>query len=274
MEAVSFLFVCSNKDIPSGNGTPKKHQRAFRRSFTGKSARVITCLLAISFMGACSSRIVRDPTPLSDPVVQTQPYTQQEYIIQPGDSLEVKFFYNRELNELVTVRPDGRISLQLAQEVIAAGKTPEKLTEELKEQYSRHLENPEITVIVRSFAGQKVFVGGEVNRPGIIDLTRSLTVLQSIFAAWGMKDTARPTEVIVIRRVEKSKPLVISVDLSRAIDGTDTEQDISLMPYDVVFVPRSSIANVNLFVEKYIRNVIPLPVTFGFSYDLNPDQNN
>ncbi|NIT01074.1 MAG: sugar transporter, partial [Candidatus Latescibacteria bacterium] len=118
--------------------------------------------------------MVKKPTRLSDPAARPPPLTEQEYVIQPGDQLDIKFYYNSELNEQVTVRPDGRISLQLANETAAAGKTPAELTQLLTEKYSRDLKKPEITVIVRSFSALKVFVGGEVNRPGILDLTRPM----------------------------------------------------------------------------------------------------
>jgi protein involved in polysaccharide export with SLBB domain len=74
-----------------------------------------------------------------------------EYRIQIGDQLDIKFFYNPTLNEQVTVRPDGRFSLQLIQEVVAAGLTPAALTRELTDRYALNLKQPEVTVIVRSF---------------------------------------------------------------------------------------------------------------------------
>jgi protein involved in polysaccharide export with SLBB domain len=88
------------------------------------------------------------------------------YIIQPGDQLDIKFFYNPELNENVTVRPDGLISLQLVDEVHASGLTPAQLDDLLTQKYSRELKKPMVTVIMRSFTMQRVYVGGEVNRQG------------------------------------------------------------------------------------------------------------
>ena len=85
-----------------------------------------------------------------------------------GDQLEVKFFYNPELNEQVIVRPDGRISLQLANEIMVAGLTPLELTDLLKKKYSTEISKPEITIIVRTFTSQRVFVDGEVNRAGLV----------------------------------------------------------------------------------------------------------
>jgi len=94
------------------------------------------------------------------------------YIIQAGDQLDIKFFYNPELNDSVTVRPDGKISLQLVDEVQAAGQTPAQLDDFLTEKYAKELRKPVITVIVKSFASQRVYVGGEVNRQVLWPLRR------------------------------------------------------------------------------------------------------
>lgn len=195
---------------------------------------------------------------------RTSTFQLSEYVIQPGDQLEIKFFYNPELNELLTVRPDGRVTLQLAHEVMAAGLTPAQLTASLTTIYSKELANPGVAVIIRSFSSQRVYVDGEVNKPGMINLSSSMTVLQSIAEAGGFKNTARQGEVLIIRKSGEKKPLTIAVNLKDAIYGSDTGQDITLTPYDIVYVPKSAIANINQFVDQYIRQNIP--VNFGLSY--------
>jgi protein involved in polysaccharide export with SLBB domain len=186
-----------------------------------------------------------------------------EYRIQIGDQLEVKFFYSPELNERVTVRPDGRISLQLIPEVVAADLTLAMLARELTERYSADLNQPQVTVIVREFGSQRVFVDGEVGTPGMVPLVGRMTVLQAISQAGGMKDTARPGEVLVIRRGPAGTPVALRADLKQARDGRNLAQDVSLAPQDIVFVPRSRIANVNLFVDQYIRKVLPFDWVVG-----------
>lgn len=125
-----------------------------------------------------------------------------------------------------------------------------------------------MTVIVRAFGGRAVFVDGEVNRPGMISLIRPITVMQSISQAGGVKESALTTEAIVIRSGSDHKAMVIPVDISKVIDGTDMGQDIVLRPFDIVFVPKSPIANVNMWVDQYLRKNIP--VYFGLSYELGP----
>lgn len=222
----------------------------------------ITLIPALLSIAPGCSPVVVNPAPL--PATQGHP---SEYRIQPGDQMDVKFFYNPELNESVTVRPDGRVSLQLAHEIPAAGLTPIELTQALKQSYARELNGPVITVLMRSFAGQHIYVDGEVNKPTLVPLSATMTVLQSIAVAGGLTDSARTSEVVVVRRGPEGQPQVFAVDLTRVLDGTDTGQDVALIPFDVVYVPKSAIANVNVWVDQYLRKNVP--VSFGLSYQIN-----
>jgi protein involved in polysaccharide export with SLBB domain len=246
---------------PGGSRDPAGRRRSWGR--LGMAVALISCALGCATVQRPAS-LASLPRPDLAP-----PEAGWEYKIHVGDELDVKFFFNAELNERVTVRPDGRISLQLVPEIVAAGLTPRVLTERLKEAYSPELSKPELTVIVRSFSAQRVYVGGEVERPGEVRLAGTLTALQAVAMAAGFRDTARLTEVIVIRRNPDRTPLVIPVNLKRAIDGTDLHQDIALMPYDVVYVPKSTLANINKFVDQLIRKNIP--VNFGFAVRLDPE---
>jgi polysaccharide biosynthesis/export protein len=191
-----------------------------------------------------------------------------DYQIQLGDVLDIKFFYHPELNESVIVRPDGRISLQLVHEVQASGLTPEQLRNSLQNRYGSQISQPEIAVIVRSFTAQKVYVDGEVAKPGLIPLTGEMTVLQSIASAGGMKDTAQANKIILIRRGPENRPASMLVNAEKAIDGSDPSQDLTLQAADIVYVPKSPIANVNTWVDQYIRKNIPIP--FGLYYNIAP----
>lgn len=223
---------------------------------------LINLLIIVVLFSGCASR-VKNPVLLPLPPQNTSAIVK-DYQIQPGDTLEIKFFYNAELNELVVVRPDGRISLQLANEIRVAGLTPAELTEQLRERYSADIDRPEITVFVRTFTSQRIFVDGEVNRAGLVALSAPMTILQSISQAGGFKDTASPGDVIVVRRNNENKLITIQADLSRALDNTDVAQDMVLLPNDIVYVPKSPIANLNVWIDQYIRRNIPIP----FSYSL------
>lgn len=228
-----------------------------------------TILTVVNFflLASCASqqKMVKN---YSGPV-QAEDHGMVEYIIQPGDELDIKFFYNPELNESVTVRPDGKISLQLVDETHAAGKTPAELDKVLTEEYGKELKKPSITVIVQSFAGQKVYVGGEVNKPGEMDLTSRMSALQAVINAGGFRETAKPEAAIVIRKGSDNRPIPMQVDLKKVFTGGDARADFQLKPFDIVYIPKSTIAKANKWVNQYIEQLLLYRgMSLGFSYAL------
>jgi protein involved in polysaccharide export with SLBB domain len=234
--------------------------------------RLIAPVLIISVVGplllGCATRTVHVPTPLR---TFTAPPADDTYRIQPGDRLLVKYLYSPGFDEEVTVRPDGRISLPLAQELQAGGLSPADLTRRIAAKSAQQLRKPHVTVMVRSFAARQVYVAGEVGRPQLVELTGGLTVFQAITLAGGIEPTGRFRDVILIRRMPDGTPLATSVDLNSVLDGTDMAQDIFLRPRDIIYVPATRIAKANRFVQQYLRDLLPIRVGLSFSYKLNED---
>jgi protein involved in polysaccharide export with SLBB domain len=185
------------------------------------------------------------------------------YVLQRGDVLQIRLFYNPDLNELLPIRPDGMISLALVGDIQAAGLTPAELSKRLTERYATALRQPDTAVIVKEFSGQRVYVGGEVNRPGIVQTTGRLTALQSIVEAGGLKNSANAGQIVIVRDQGTPQPLVLTVDLGNP--GAKTS-DIMLQARDVVYVPKNRIAKVDEFVSRNIRDLLPLPINLGVSY--------
>lgn len=191
----------------------------------------------------------------------------QPYRVQINDVLEFLFFKNTDLNQTQTVGPDGMVSLQLIGSVQVVGRTVDDITVEITTLYAKELVHPQVTVAVKEYSGLKVYVGGEVNKPGIQIYRGGLTAVQAIFAAEGFKTTASLSSVVLIHQGPKGEPIGAILDLSRVLKHAELERDVALAPTDIIFVPRSKIANVNLFVEQYIRNSWPIP--FGIGWNLN-----
>ena len=248
--------------VESGKGgkTMKKGRRIHELLMTVVGFVVV----AVVFMGCAGPRVTltKEALAASGP---TKPQASPEYRIQPGDQMDVKFFFNPELNEVVFVRPDGKISLQLVDDVQAAGLTPVELDTVLTEKYGKELRKPVISVIVKGFKGQRVYVGGEVVRGGLIELTPGMTALQAIMQAESILNTAKLDGVIVIRKGPDNQPVPMRVDLAKAIDG-DPSEDIQLQPYDIVYVPKTWIAKANLFVKQYIADLfLYRGISLGYS---------
>ena len=196
-----------------------------------------------------------------------------EYRLQIGDAIEVKFFNTPELNEAVTVRPDGRISLQLIGEVEATGLSTRELAGSLRERYRATLLQPEIAVIVKKFAGLRAYVGGEVATPGVLSFESPATLLQALMQAGWLKRTAEPRNVVILRDRGAEAPAVLFVDVKALIEEPAQHRAVSLQPYDIVYVPMSTVAKVGDFVDQYLDKILLTPISriasFGFVYQLN-----
>ena len=190
------------------------------------------------------------------------------YRAGPGDELNFRFTYTPELNTVAVVRADGSISLPLLGEVPVAGLSLRELADKGQAALAQRVRRPEVVITVQgNLPSQRVFIGGEVVKPGVQTLAGALTVLQAVMVADGLKDTAQPREVTVLRNGPSGQRVVMKLDLGGLMEGREGIQDIVLAPYDVVIVPRSGIANVGLWVDQYIRRV--LPISLGFSYSVN-----
>ena len=187
-----------------------------------------------------------------------------QYRIERGDSLDIKVFNAAELTEQVVVRPDGKISVQVLDDVPAAGRTPEELAAALQEGWAPSFTDPRVTVVVREFATRNVFVGGEVSADGVVPLRNRMTALAAVIAAGGFKATAQLSNLIIVRNAG-GKPEAMAVDARRVLDGSIP--DLELAPFDVVYVPKSKIARVNLFVEQYIKYVLPINLNSAIQYN-------
>ena len=163
---------------------------------------------------------------------------QESYKIQPGDQLEIKFFYNSDLNASAVVRPDGKVALQLVGEVQAAGLTLNELDEQLTKKYGAELLNPEITINLSDFQGLLIYVGGEVNNQGYIVFRNNMTPLQAVLIAGGFTENANPGSTVVIRKDQNNKTTSIVVDLAMVLAGKNDDADLSLLPDDIVYVPK------------------------------------
>jgi protein involved in polysaccharide export with SLBB domain len=190
--------------------------------------------------------------------------SHKDYVFSPGDTIEVKFFYTPELNETQVVRPDGKISLQIIGEVTAAGKTPIELRGLLKRLYAPHLKQPEISVIARTFNNQKVYVGGQVMLPGVVEITGPLTALEAIMQAGGIDFREAEAKNVVVIRHKDGIRYGCLLNLEPSLEGKET-QPFYLEAKDIVYVPRTEIAKVNQWIDQHINRIIPQT---GFVVDI------
>ena len=180
-----------------------------------------------------------------------------EYRIGVLDELEIRFQYHERFNDSVTVRPDGRITLENIGEIYVAGMTPLELDQLITESYAKIVHDPEVTVFVRGFASRWVYVLGEVDKPGVLELKPNMTALQAMASVGGPMRGAKLNSVMVLRRNQAGALSSIRLDLSRAAIKETAIQDLQLRPQDIVYVPRTFITSVDEFLAQIYAGLLP-----------------
>ena len=227
-------------------------------------AHTLTAFLIIIFLLLPLTGCSHPPPAKTAQEMQAEIIT--ETTLGPGDIIEVKFTYASQFSEALTVRPDGKIQLQLVGDVVADGKTPEALREELMTLCKPHLQHPELAVITRKLYQARVYVGGEVKTPGQIDMPGRMTPLQAIMQAGGFDMRSANVKNVIIVRHKHGQRYGCALDCRNALEGKEEKPLFYLEPYDIVYVPRTTIAKVNQWIDQYINKVVP---ETGFMYQYN-----
>ena len=158
------------------------------------------------------------------------------YVIGAEDVLSVVFWREKEMSADVVVRPDGKISLPLLKDIQAAGYTPEQLTGVLVSTASKYVSQPNATVIVKEINSRKVFIVGQVTKPGGYPMTGRMTVLELIALAGDTLEFAKSKNVVVVRKEDNGEQR-FKFNYKDVLKGKDVEQNILLKPGDTVIVP-------------------------------------
>lgn len=218
----------------------------------GKALASLTALAA-----GCAT--VENPAPPLPPREQSPahyaPTLEQPYRLQVGDTIAIRSYFDAQLNQELVVRPDGRVSLLLIGELEAANLTPEQLAERIREPYKRLVGNTDLTVALVRAAGMNVYVSGEIKLPALLPMEGNLTILQALARAGGTLASANTQNVLLLRNDEGGNLSVMKVDLDRILRGE--APDVFLRRRDVLFVPKSEIAQAGQFVEQYINAMVP-----------------
>lgn len=158
------------------------------------------------------------------------------YVIGAQDVLDINVWKEPDVSRVVPVRPDGKISLPLLNDVQAAGLTPDQLAAKVTEDLKKYVTNPQVTVIVTMINSQRVYILGEVTRPGAFPLLPGMSVLQALSSAGGFTQFAK-VKSIFVRRVENGKEEKFPFNYKDVINGKKPEQDILLKAGDTIVVP-------------------------------------
>jgi polysaccharide export outer membrane protein len=187
---------------------------------------------------AANSTIDRPAAPVSEPPANSanKPH-DDSFVIGNDDILAINVWKEPDISRSVPVRSDGKISLPLAGEVQAAGRTPLKLEQEIASRLSSYISEPEVTVMVQQINSEKFNILGQVTKPGSYSLTSSATVIDAIALAGGFRDFAKQKSIYILRQDGAGKQTRIAFNYKDVVNGKHPEQNIKLEPHDTIVVP-------------------------------------
>lgn len=223
------------------------------------SRAAVAAAILLAAAGAASAK-TSAPPPLPDAA-------GFRYVIGPGDVLDIQVWRHPDFSRKILVRPDGTFSYPFVGEVNALDRTIPEVSALLAEALGRVINGPVVTINVESLQSQKIFVLGEVNLPGVYPFEGRVSAIEAIGKAGGFKpDIAEQKSVMVIRRATGGAT-GFRLDLHRAIHKADAGQNPYLAPGDIVFVPKTFIANVTTFIQEFFTKTNPVVRYYLDVYD-------
>ncbi len=192
-------------------------------------------LALIILLAACSLPIWSQ-TNAAQPNPARSATNDPTYVIGPEDMLGIAVWKEPDFSSTVPVRPDGKISMPLLGDVEASGKTPGQLADDLTVKLKKYIDDPRVTVVVTAINSKRIYILGEVNHPGTINMSPNMTVLQAISAAGGPTAYANTKKISILRTVQ-GKQTKFPFNYSDVVHGRTPDQNIALAPGDTVVVP-------------------------------------
>lgn len=209
------------------------HMKAHRNST--QTSLICTLLAALTLtLPGCSTFNSHPPAP------QTADNVDQIYHIGALDQLTVVVWRNPDLSSTITVRPDGRISLPLVENIVAAGRRPNDLSREIEQALAKYIREPVVTVVVNSFQGissEQIRIVGEATRPQTVPFRQNVTLLDVMIQVGGLTDFADGNGAVLVRGAEKGKQY--SLRLKDLIKRGDISANVDMKPGDIIIVPQS-----------------------------------
>jgi polysaccharide export outer membrane protein len=171
------------------------------------------------------------------------------YTLRPGDVVELQYRYTPEINQTVTVLPDGDVNLNLIGNLKVSGLTVEQTHDLIVQRAQARLNDPDLNLILREFQRPYIVIAGEVATPGKIDLRETTTAMQAILLAGGFKPSAYSTQVLLFRQINSDTAEVKVLNLKNIHKTPQLEHDAQLEPGDMLLVPRNKLENISRYMK-------------------------
>lgn len=207
----------------------QKHTSELMRT----SARCVAVLALVLGAAGCATQNANPPAP----TLASSP--DYNYIVGPGDSLNINVWRNPELSSSVPVRPDGKVSTPLVDELVAQGKTPTQIARDVEAALAKFVRDPVVTVIVTNFVGpysEQIRVVGEATKPQFLPYKQKMTVMDVMIAVGGLTDFADGNKATIIRASDSNKRY--SVRLKDLVKRGDISANVEMLPGDILIIPQ------------------------------------
>jgi polysaccharide export outer membrane protein len=194
----------------------------------------LSVVVSISVLAGCATRF--PPAPIS--AAKTP---QMEYLIGPGDMLSIQVWRNPEVSTALPVRPDGKVSTPLVEDLVAANKTPSHLARDIEKALSKYIQDPIVTVMVTGFVGpydSQVRVIGQATKPQALQYREKMTLMDLMIAVGGITDFAAGNKASIVRTVN-GKQQQFGVRLESLLRDGDISANVDILPGDVLVIPES-----------------------------------
>jgi polysaccharide export outer membrane protein len=221
--------VCQTEPTPQN----QEHEVTCHRASLSKSLCLAACVAGLAVFSGCTSVTL----PAAPAAAQSADYS---YVIGAGDNLNIVVWRNPELSLSVPVRPDGKVSAPLVDELVAQGKTPPELARDIEKKLATYVRDPVVTVIVTGFVGpysEQIRVVGEAARPLFLPYKQKMTLLDVMIAVGGLTDFADGNRAIIQRTSDGNKQY--AVRLKDLIKRGDTSANVEMRPGDILIIPQS-----------------------------------
>lgn len=181
----------------------------------------------------------------------------QEFVLGPRDEVEVFVWHHTDLSRTVMVNPAGFLSYPLVGTIKVSGLTGDAVATEIQESLAKYIVDPQVTVTVKSVRSQKIFVLGEVNRPGVFPLDGPVRAVEAVALSGGFNQDAATKSVLLIRG-DLNRPELHTLALDRTLFQGAPGENVRLQPGDIIYVPATAVANVERFAKRITNILIPL----------------
>jgi protein involved in polysaccharide export with SLBB domain len=230
--------------------------------------KILGAMLVAVLLAGCTTQQAIHPDSPDDQVAtgNFDPWSDAvpPYRIGEGDKIRVMFPLTPEMTEDAVVRPDGAVYLAAAGEVPVASLNSGAASAAIASAATRRLKNPKVEITVLDAVSSRIYVGGEVRAPGMYPVSGPITVAGALLAAGGNLETARLDEVIVLRRSPNNKPMMQTVNVRDVLEGTET-RNMRLYQGDIVFVPKTRIAEFDLWIDQFVNRALPFSRNFDYT---------